>query len=82
MGAEIPESLWHDAIFYTTGETLRRVFEERGTPEFRPYAEAAGIYERGERWRHQLPAFRRHWLPFLASGSSDAAAAFRATCAG
>lgn len=70
-GAQPPEGLWHDAIFFTTGEILRLVFEERGSSDFRPYAEAAGVYARGERWAVQLPAFREHWLPFLKSRSSD-----------
>ena len=70
-GGEAPERLWHDVIFFTTGEVLRRALEERGHAGFRPYAEAAGVYARGERWAVVLPALRRHWLPFLASGSAD-----------
>ena len=61
----------HDVIFFTTGEVLRIVLEERGQPGFTPYAEAAGVYDRGERWARELPAFRSHWLPFLESGSAD-----------
>jgi hypothetical protein len=77
-GGEAPERLWHDVIFFTTGEILRIVLEERGRPGFRPYAEAAGVYSRGERWATALPALRRHWLPFLASGSADAVGRRRA----
>ena len=77
-GGEAPERLWHDVIFFTTGEILRDVLEERGQLRFRPYAEATGVYARGERWATELPALRRHWLPFLESGSGDALARRRA----
>jgi hypothetical protein len=77
-GGEAPEDLWHDVIFFTTGEVLRRVLGERGESGFRPYAEAAGVYARGDRWASELAAFREHWLPFLESGSSDAVARRRA----
>lgn len=68
-----PERLWHDVIFFTTGEVVRLVLEERGEPGYQPYAEATGVYARGERWAVELPALRRHWLPFLRSGSDVAA---------
>lgn len=73
-GGQAPEGLWHDVIFFTTGEIHRMVLEARGQPGYRSYAEVAGIYTRGQEWATQLPALRRHWLPFLASGSSDATA--------
>lgn len=73
VGSEEPNRFWHDVIFYTAGETLRLVLEQRGQ-SYRHYGETAGVYSRGERWSTELPALRHHWGPFLASGASDAAA--------
>ena len=74
VGSEAPDRLWHDFIFFTTGEILRDVMEAAGRPGFRPYGEAAGVYDRGERWAVELPALRRGWLPFVRSGSATPAA--------
>lgn len=74
VGAQQPGRLWHDFIFFTTGEILRDVMDAAGRPGFRPYGEVAGVYDRGERWAVELPAFRRAWLPFVRSGSADPAA--------
>lgn len=72
-GAAAPDRLWHDVIFYTSGELTKLVLADRGQPEYRHYG-SLGVYRRGERWSVQLPAFETHWGPFLASGSSDAGA--------
>lgn len=70
-GAEPPDRLWHDLIFFTTGELTGAVLAEMGTEGYRPYGETAGVYARGERWPPQLRAFERHWRPFLEAGSAD-----------
>jgi len=69
-GAEPPDRLWHDMIFYTSGEITRITFEENGEPGYRHYGEG-GVYARGPRWTNELLAFERHWMPFLRSSSTD-----------
>ena len=76
-GAEAPDRLWHDFIFFTAGEVLEITLEEMGRPGYEHYG-AFGVYRRGERWTTELPAFERHWAPFLRSGTSDALARTRA----
>ena len=73
-GGASPERLWHDLIFYTTGEVIRIVLEERGLPGYAHYGETTGVYARGERWAPQLTAFEAHWRPFLRSHAPDDAA--------
>ena len=74
-GGTAPERLWHDLLFYTTGEVVRIVLEERGLPGYAHYGEATGVYTRNERWPPQLEAFDAHWKPFLRSDGGAAARA-------
>jgi hypothetical protein len=73
-GGTAPDRLWHDLIFYSTGEIVRIVLEERGLPGYAHYGEATGAYTRADRWPPQLEAFEAHWLPFLRSSAPDDAA--------
>jgi hypothetical protein len=59
-----PERLWHDFIFYTTGEATRLAYAARGWDGYQHYG-AYGLYRRGERWQTELPAFEAHWRPFM-----------------
>lgn len=61
---EPPGRLWHDFIFYTTGEATRLALEARGYEDYQHYG-AFGLYRRGERWQKELPAFEAHWRPFM-----------------
>lgn len=61
---EPPGRLWHDFIFYTTGEATRLALADRGYDDYRHYG-AYGLYLRGERWEVELPAFEAHWRPFM-----------------
>jgi hypothetical protein len=70
VGGAAPDRLWHDMIFYTTGEVIRLVLAERGQPGYKHYGEY-GVYRRGERWSVELPALERNWRPFLESASGD-----------
>ncbi len=72
-GGRFPDRLWHDMIFYTTGELTRMLLAEHGRPGYTHYG-ADGVYVRGERWSTQLPILERYWRPFLrsASGAEDA----------
>jgi len=70
-GGEPPGPFWHDVIFYTVGDVVRRVLEERGEPGYRHYGRTSGVYARGARWREELPALEAHWRPLLRSLSSE-----------
>lgn len=61
---EPPGRLWHDFIFYTTGEATRLALEARGYEDYQHYG-AFGLYRRGERWQKELPTFEAHWRPFM-----------------
>nr|NIP58359.1 hypothetical protein [Gemmatimonadota bacterium]NIR78762.1 hypothetical protein [Gemmatimonadota bacterium]NIT86455.1 hypothetical protein [Gemmatimonadota bacterium]NIU31251.1 hypothetical protein [Gemmatimonadota bacterium]NIU35961.1 hypothetical protein [Gemmatimonadota bacterium] len=70
-GGEAPGPFWHDLIFFTVGDVLRSVLEERSEADYRHYGETSGVYARGARWREELPAFEEHWKPFLRSSSPE-----------
>lgn len=48
-----PRDLWHVALFYTTGETVRRVLADAGEPEYTPML--YGIFGRGAWLRYRKP---------------------------
>lgn len=80
-GATLPDRLWHDVIFFVSGDLTALALEAAGQPGYRHYGETAGVYARGERWPPQLAAFEQHLRPFLHNGATDEAsrsAAFRA----
>ena len=66
-GEEAPGRLWHDMIFFTTGETVRLALEAAGQPGYQHYK--THDYENDPRWRALVPALREHWQPFLLLGS-------------
>lgn len=72
-GTPEPERLWHDVIFYTSGEITRLVLAAHGEAGYEHYG-TLGLYRRGARWTVQPPAFAEYWRPFLESGSNDEAA--------
>jgi hypothetical protein len=53
LRVEVPRDLWHVVIFYTSGEVVRKVIEEKYGEEYLPYVYAEGLFERGT-W----PAFQ------------------------
>jgi hypothetical protein len=76
-GLEAPDRLWHDVIFYTTGEATRLEFARQGLGNYRHYG-SFGVYRRGERWTRQLAALGAAWRPFLESERADVEARHRA----
>ena len=48
-----PRDLWHVALFYTTGETVRRVLADAGEPDYTPMLN--GIFERDAWLRYREP---------------------------
>jgi hypothetical protein len=72
-GVEAPPRLWHDLIFYTSGEIARVAYADLGKADYRHYGETTGVYERGkETWDRLMPLLSLAWRDFVLSGSSDA----------
>lgn len=72
-GVALPQDLWHVVLFYTTGETVRRVIEEAEGVDYTPMLEE--IYTRSP-WVQFRPAIESTWPAYLDSERSmDEAAA-------
>ena len=42
-----PRALWHALIFYTVGEIVKRERGKEKDPDYKPYADRAGVYAPG-----------------------------------
>lgn len=62
LDVPVPDDLWHVVLFYTTGETVRRVLEEAGTTEYEPL-----LYEIFGRssWSRFRDPLETTWPPYL-----------------
>lgn len=58
----LPGDLWHVIQFYTTGEIVRRVLEDRGESGYKPIV--YGIYDRGT-WVEYRDLLEDTWRPYL-----------------
>lgn len=63
FGQPTPEDLWHVVLFYTTGETVRRVLDEAGEPGYTPHL--YDIFERGGSWNRYRDAIESIWPAYL-----------------
>lgn len=73
-GFRLPNDLWHVVLFYTTGEAVRRILDERGVSGYTPMLYE--IFGRGE-WVEYREALENNWRPYVDGKRSldDAAAA-------
>lgn len=69
-----PDGLWHVVLFYTTGETVRRVLDKAGESGYTPHLYE--IFERGGGWAGYRDAIESIWPTYLDGERtlSDAAA--------
>ena len=58
------DDLWHATQFYTVGAVVRKVLAGRGTPDYVPYADKFGLYQRGS-WPKFRPALGLVWQAYL-----------------
>jgi hypothetical protein len=58
----LPNDLWHVVLFYTTGEAVRRILEERGEPAYTPMLYE--IFDRGH-WVEYREALETNWRPYV-----------------
>lgn len=68
----LPNDLWHVVQFYTTGEAVRRILDERGQPGYTPMV--YGIFDRGT-WAEYREALENDWRPYVDGKRSLAEAA-------
>lgn len=64
LGIDTPRRVWHAILFYTTGERVGQRLEQDGVTDFVPFAEAYGLWERGE-WPVYRSALEEYWQPYL-----------------
>ena len=57
--------LWHAVQFYTVGEVLKEELAQRGAPDYVPYADKAGVYDRGQGWKEFRSAIQKDWQPYI-----------------
>jgi hypothetical protein len=61
-GIPQPKDLWHVVLFFTTGETVRRILEEGGVAGYTPMV--YGIFARGD-WVELREPVEKAWIPYL-----------------
>jgi hypothetical protein len=59
---KLPNDLWHVVLFYTTGEAVRRILDERGPTAYNPMLYE--IFARGS-WGEYRQALETNWLPYV-----------------
>jgi hypothetical protein len=62
-GVELPRDLWHIVLFYTTGETVRRVLADAGEPGYTTYLEHHDLWD--GRWGRYREAIEKTWPGYL-----------------
>lgn len=73
IGKLVPRNLSHAMIFFTAGEAVRRAI-----PDHVPYADAAGVWDRGMAFKAPL---QETWKPYLdGRGTRDEALAALVVC--
>ncbi|MGB7623737.1 MAG: hypothetical protein WBN92_15435 [Terriglobia bacterium] len=68
----LPKDLWHVVLFYTTGEAVRPILDERGPSGYTPML--YGIFGRGA-WVEYRQALESCWRPYVEGKQSLAEAA-------
>jgi len=69
LGVPLQRDLWHVVLFYTVGETVRRVLAEGGQPGYTPYLYAFERFGTGD-WGRARAALERIWPGYM-KGESD-----------
>lgn len=60
---ELPGTLWHPVLFYTTGKVVQALLAERGVANYEPYMYRQGLFERA--WPELRQPLEQHWQPYL-----------------
>jgi hypothetical protein len=70
----LPGALWHVVLFYTTGETVRRILADGGKSGYTPMV--YGIFDRGT-WVDYRGPLESAWRPYIAGEATLSEAAAR-----
>lgn len=68
MGRQVPDNLWHAALFEAVGATVSDVLARDGATGYVEYAVANGVYRRA--WPSYQPLLRNEWAAWLAGRGS------------
>lgn len=68
MGRQLPDNLWHAALFDAVGITTSDVLARDGQPGYVEYAEKNGVYQRA--WPHYVPLLHDEWRAWIAGRGS------------
>lgn len=64
LGAEqLPGTVWHPILFYTTGKVVQALLAEHGVTDYEPYMYREGLFERA--WPELRQPLEQHWQPYL-----------------
>jgi sugar lactone lactonase YvrE len=75
LDVALPDDLWHAVLFYTTGDTVRRVLADAGEPTYTPLLLGGNIFG-----RYHEP-MKRAWTAYLEGDRTLAEAAEDLLCA-
>ena len=62
-GREVPDGLWHAALFEAVGTQVAQVLAADGHGGYVPYADKNGVYRRG--WAKYVPLLHEEWKAWL-----------------
>lgn len=60
---DLPGTLWHPVLFYTTGKVVQALLAEHGAANYEPYMYRQGLFERA--WPELRQPLEQHWQPYL-----------------
>lgn len=63
---QLPGTVWHPILFYTTGKVVQALLAEHGVTDYEPYVYREGLFERG--WPELRQPLEQHWQPYLDGG--------------
>ena len=63
MGREVPDGLWHAALFEAVGSQVAQVLAADGHGDYVPYADKNNVYRRG--WAKYVPLLHAEWKTWL-----------------
>jgi hypothetical protein len=63
MGRELPDGLWHAALFEAVGTQVAQVLAADGHGDYVAYADKNGVYRRG--WAKYVPLLHAEWKTWL-----------------
>lgn len=60
---QLPGTVWHPILFYTTGKVVQALLSERGVTDYELYVYREGLFDRA--WPELRQPLEQHWQPYL-----------------